>query len=112
MLRRVADDRELAQMVVSAFSSDIGNRLDEMDLAITNRDLAAMCRIAHTVKGAASNVSADTLVTLARLIEAGAELGDWKYVVERVQDLKAGVTGYREVLRTRGWLPTNEEKPA
>lgn len=110
MLRRVADDRELVQMVVAAFLGDIGSRLVEIDTALTNRDLTAVRRLAHTVKGAASNVSADALVSTVRLIEAGAEQGDWQSVAERIEDLKRGVIGYRELLRVRGWLPNIEEK--
>jgi HPt (histidine-containing phosphotransfer) domain-containing protein len=110
ILRRLADDRELVQDVLMAFAGDIGNHLDQMDRAIKDRDLLAIRRVAHKVKGAAANVSADALVAAARMIEAGADQGDWTAITERVMALVAGVDRYREVLRNRGWLPPPKER--
>jgi HPt (histidine-containing phosphotransfer) domain-containing protein len=110
ILRRLADDRDLVQEVLVAFTGDIGHRLEEIEMAIKARDLAAVRRIVHTAKGAAANVSADALVGTARLVEAAIEQGDWKTIVEQIDELRGGVDNYRKVLRARGWLTRSEEK--
>lgn len=109
LLRRLADDRVLAQEVLIAFAGDVRARLVEIETAVAKRDLAAVRRLAHTLRGSASNVSADALVAMARLVEKSIELGDWKYVGELVLELKAGADRFEAVLRDRGWLPEGEE---
>lgn len=71
---RLEGDAELARDLASLFLEDAAEKMAELDTAISSGDTDAIEKIAHSLKGAAANVSAPAVRQLAYRIErAGRE---------------------------------------
>lgn len=65
----IADDTDLASMVVDSFLRDTENRLYTLELALRGRQWDEVVLDAHAIKGAAANLCADELFEAARTLE-------------------------------------------
>jgi HPt (histidine-containing phosphotransfer) domain-containing protein len=65
MLERLMDDEELLEEVVRGFLEDAPLRIAALKEALGEGDAALVRREAHTLKGAASNISAGALCQAA-----------------------------------------------
>ena len=63
----------LLDWVLRGFLSDVPARLDELEERLAAGDVEAVHRIAHTIKGAAGNVGAVALQSIAARAEAAAK---------------------------------------
>jgi Amt family ammonium transporter len=61
LLRRCRGKTALAQTLLEKFQEQISGQLEEMRQTIAQKDLAALAKVAHAVKGAAANLSAEPL---------------------------------------------------
>ncbi len=68
-LERICGDEEIAQGVLSVLPEDLAERLSALESAWSTGDLAAMKRIAHTLKGTSLNVGALRLGNVAKQAE-------------------------------------------
>ncbi|MEI6874143.1 MAG: response regulator, partial [Spirochaetota bacterium] len=75
-LGRVMDDEGLARELIGIFLKDMPQQLDELATSIAEGDGERGRRIAHRIKGAAANMSADALSHVAGLMEAMGRVGD------------------------------------
>jgi CheY-like chemotaxis protein len=75
LLRRAGDDWSLAREVINMFLEDTPEVLSQMLEAITRKDLKAVERAAHRIKGAAANLEARDLANIAFEIEQAAGEG-------------------------------------
>ena len=75
LLRRAGDDWSLAREVINMFLDDTPEVLSQMLEAITRKDLKAVERAAHRIKGAAANLEAPDLANIAFEIEQAASEG-------------------------------------
>jgi PAS domain S-box-containing protein len=75
LLKRLGRKKELFARVLDLFLRDAPRQLQELQSLLQNGDLKQVRRHAHTLKGAASNVSAGRLESLARRLEKTAEQG-------------------------------------
>jgi len=69
---RMLDDEEIAREIVQDFLTDIPKQLSELNAAIAEKDTRRVQLIAHTIKGAAGNMSAHELQEAARELEVRA----------------------------------------
>jgi len=76
LLGRLGRDRDLADEVIRVFLQDAPIKISGMVKAVDQGDPATAKRLAHTLKGASSNVGADALHRIARAAEEAAAGGD------------------------------------
>jgi PAS domain S-box-containing protein len=88
MLRRMMGDEDLARLIVEAFLSDIPKQIEVLREVLAQEDAPAARRQAHTIKGAAANMSADGLRTVALKIENAAANEDLDDVRSGVKELE------------------------
>ena len=69
VLARVGGDRELLVEISRLFVEDAPRHLEQIRLALENRDGDSLRRAAHGLKGAAANFDADRVVDAARTLE-------------------------------------------
>jgi two-component system, sensor histidine kinase and response regulator len=76
LLDRVEGDHELLVEMIHLFLEDAPQLLAAMRQALEGRDMPVLERSAHSMKGAASNFSADTTVAAAAQLEKDAKSGE------------------------------------
>ena len=69
MLDNLDGDRELADQIIDMAREDLPERLEEVRRAIASSDNATAIREAHTIKGVAANICAETLRLAALELE-------------------------------------------
>ncbi len=90
-LERAGGDREFLKELMEIFLEDVPERLGEIKVAVASRDGEAMARAAHSVKGAAANLSANAVREAAFHIEQAGRDGDLTNADEHVQTLETKV---------------------
>jgi two-component system, sensor histidine kinase and response regulator len=78
LLERVEGDRSLLDELLVMFKEDCKKTLEEMSEAISKGDQARIVRLAHTLKGSSSNMSARPLSESAAGLERLAQSGDMR----------------------------------
>lgn len=82
LVRRLGENQALARKVVHAFLEAAPSQLSNLRRQLTGRDVQAVRREAHTLKGAAATISAPVLRGLALKAEQAIEAGEWTTVEE------------------------------
>ncbi|HKQ39007.1 MAG TPA: response regulator [Verrucomicrobiae bacterium] len=98
LLRRAGGDWSLAREVINMFLEDTPEVLSQILDAIARKDLKAVERGAHRIKGAAANLEARDLATVAFDIEQNA--GEGKVSEEDVARLQKGMDDLKMTLQT------------
>jgi signal transduction histidine kinase/CheY-like chemotaxis protein len=75
-LSRTRNDPGLARSLIRIFLGDMPVQLEKLAEAIARRDFAAVMGIAHRVKGAAANMSAEVLMLLMDEVERAGHAGN------------------------------------
>ncbi len=88
LMERLMGDGDLARTVIGTFLADMPQQLASLERYITEGDAAAAKRQAHCIKGAAANVSGDTLRELAFEMERAGEAGDLHAMTARLPELE------------------------
>jgi PAS domain S-box-containing protein len=88
VLSRLEGDDALAQIVYEAFLEDMPRQIQALKQLVADRDDAASARQAHSIKGASANVGGETLRKLAAEMEKAADAGDWRAVIDRMDELE------------------------
>jgi PAS domain S-box-containing protein len=99
-LEGLGNDTSLARRLVDLFLQDSIRLVDDIGLAITQRDAERLRRAAHTLKGSVSNFPAGTARETAARMEAIGFDGDFSAAAEVFPELE------KEIDRLRGVLPT------
>ncbi|HBP86952.1 MAG TPA: ATP-binding protein [Nitrospirales bacterium] len=73
--------------VISRFVGRLGEQLHAMDAAYANRDMEALAKLAHWLKGAGGTVGFDVLNTPAAELEAAAKKADLTAIERNLQQL-------------------------
>ena len=97
LLRRAGGDWSLAREVINMFLEDTPEVVSQMLEAIARKDLKAVERAAHRIKGAAANLEARDLATVAFDIEQNAAEG--KVSEEDVARLQKGMDDLKTTLQ-------------
>ena len=72
LIDRLMGDEELAITLANLFIEDIPTQIDLLKQAIVNQDIPGIKLLAHTIKGAAANIGAEKIRTMAYIIEKAA----------------------------------------
>ncbi len=84
LLARCMGNIDLLARLLNAFEPEIGKELQLLDEAVAARDGARITEVAHSLKGAAANLSAEVLSDLARELENSSRRNEWQYHVDLV----------------------------
>ena len=76
LLGRLMDDRRLAQAVVNCFLDDMRGQLATLGSCLSAGDALGVERQAHKIRGAAANVSGESMVRLALQLEQAGKSGN------------------------------------
>lgn len=76
LLERVEGDEELLAEMIKLFLADAPRLLDAMRNSLQQGDMIVLERSAHSMKGAASNLSANITTAAALKLEKNAKNGD------------------------------------
>ncbi|MBN2723112.1 MAG: response regulator [Deltaproteobacteria bacterium] len=76
LMDRLYDDRELAIEILTEYIGDMFRKNDEMEEALRNNHFPELKNLAHTIKGAAMNVSALRIAEMAKSLEEIALAAD------------------------------------
>jgi HPt (histidine-containing phosphotransfer) domain-containing protein len=83
------NDPEFLAEIVSLFLETCPGLLSAVDDGVLRKDAAALCRAAHTLKGAVSNFGAQPVVEQAKTLELMGKKGDLAGADEARQSLHA-----------------------
>ena len=84
-LSQLGDDRELLFEVVEMFLESLPGLLDNLKTASEKADASAIASLAHSIKGAASNICAEPIRATAATLEQNGRSG-------QIEDTQAAVT--------------------
>ena len=88
LLTRLMDDDELVDVVVDAMREDGPAQIAALRAAVESGDLPVATRLAHGIKGAAGNASAQALSRTAALLEEAGKTRDHDRLAELLPDLQ------------------------
>jgi CheY-like chemotaxis protein/HPt (histidine-containing phosphotransfer) domain-containing protein len=103
-LDRMMHDRDLARSILAGFLEDVSRQIRNLRGLAEAGDGPATVRQAHTIKGAAANVGAESLSAVASEMEQRAIMGEMCAVLEMIPRLEEHVAGLTEVLTASGWV--------
>jgi two-component system sensor histidine kinase/response regulator len=97
-LDRVEGNRELFQEIIGLFFDEIPGLLSAIHESMVRRDATALERVAHTLKGAMSNLSAKDAFAAALQLEMLGHGGDLTNVEEVYVELEKAIIRLKGVL--------------
>ncbi len=80
------DDRGFMEQVMESFLRQLRSSVQGLDTAVASKDLKAIQRTAHTIKGASRQVGATQVGNLFAHIEQEHDLGKTRALLEQVRD--------------------------
>ena len=98
MMARLMDDEDLAQTVATGFLEDIPRQIVALRRYLEAGNAAGVERQAHTIKGAAANVSGEILRAVAFEIEKAGKIGDLDTVEARMTDIETQFERLKEAM--------------
>ena len=98
MMVRLMQDEELARMIIECFLEDIPNQMDVLRRCLTDGDSDGALRQAHSIKGAAANVSGEAMRQVALEMEKSGRVGDLVNIAERLPELDFEFSRLKEVM--------------
>ncbi len=87
-LARLMDDEELALRIITAYLEDTPQRLQLIKYFINQGDSEGVMRQAHTIKGAAANISSEAMRELALQLENLARQKNQEELQKKIPDLE------------------------
>jgi two-component system sensor histidine kinase/response regulator len=97
-MERVEGDRDLLNELLDLFSEESARNFLELQDAMQMGDAPLMERLAHTIKGAASNVGAKLVVSTALIVEQQAHSQDLSRIEPKVAALQAEMERLKPVI--------------
>ncbi len=87
LLEKLSGDVKTTDMLIQVFLEDIPLQIEAINQALDSGDTEQTCLVAHTIKGAAGNLCADSLQKLAQEIETAARADDMLSITQKIQNL-------------------------
>jgi len=106
MMQRFLDDEELAHDIIQAFLSDIPGQITILKNHLASGDAHAVQRQAHSIKGAAANVSGSRLRKKAFEMETAGKAGDLALAASLLPLVEEQFRLLEETLKQNGWGKT------
>jgi PAS domain S-box-containing protein len=104
LLRRLLGDQRLAGAILQSFVADCPSRLDGLRQRIAAADGAGARGVAHTLKGAAATVAAETLHALAGAIELAGAAGQVERCATLMPRAVEEFERFRSAAESSGWI--------
>jgi signal transduction histidine kinase/CheY-like chemotaxis protein/HPt (histidine-containing phosphotransfer) domain-containing protein len=98
-LDRLMGDTEIAKTVIEVFLEDIPKQIESMKQSLKTSDAETIERIAHSIKGAAANISGEALCELAAEIEKACKDGRLDLVAGRCPELELQFNRLKEAVQ-------------
>ena len=98
LLERVEGDQDLLAEMIQLFLTDAPQLLDTMRNALQRGDMPLLERSAHSMKGAAGNMSAQVTVGAALHLEQSAKKGDSQSSKVNLEALESAVGNLLPIL--------------
>jgi two-component system sensor histidine kinase/response regulator len=98
LLERVEGDQELLAEMIQLFLADAPHLIDAMRKALLQGDMVLLERLAHSMKGAAGNMSAEVTVSAALHLEQSAKKGDTESSKANLAALEVAIERLLQVL--------------
>ncbi len=70
---RIGNDEDFAAELIRTFTDSLSKTVSDIRTCIAGADFEGLCRVSHTLKGAAANVSAKAISVIAARLEEHAE---------------------------------------
>jgi PAS domain S-box-containing protein len=99
LLDRLDGDEELIKGIIAAFLEDLPNLIKGLEKALAEKDVQSLERQAHSLKGAAANVEAGALKTIAREMEKAGKEERLELAESLFPKLNEEVERFKEVLK-------------
>ena len=103
LLGRLMDDEGLARKVVAGFLADAPRQLRALHDSLDRGDAATAHRLAHTLKGAAATVTAESLRAACLAVEGAVAAGDLAGASALLLPIEEQLRLLADVLRRPGW---------
>jgi HPt (histidine-containing phosphotransfer) domain-containing protein len=97
------DDKEMARALVAAFLSDVPLRVRKLGELLGQGDASGFLLQAHTIKGAAENMSAPGLRDAAFELEKSGKAGRIEDALAQLPRLETEFARLKEFLEQGGW---------
>ncbi len=100
-LGQLDGDRELLSEVIDIFVETIPELMDDLQSAISSNDAEQLQGVAHSLKGAASNICAEPVRFAAQQLEEMGQLGDFNEVetiMATLQDHVSALVTFAETI--------------
>jgi PAS domain S-box-containing protein len=104
LMDRLGGDEELARMVVGSFFQEVQEIISLLTHSVERHDPAGIGLHAHTVKGAAANVSGLSLREIAWEMEQAGKSGDAEKASFLMPELAHRLEVFRSAAQEKGWL--------
>jgi PAS domain S-box-containing protein len=95
---RMMNDDEMVREIVEIFLDDIPRQIEKLKVSLETGDAVTSERLAHSIKGAAANVSAELLREVAFHIEKAGKEGDLDTMSQSVHELEKQFSQVREAM--------------
>ena len=102
-LDRVLEDRQLAEEILKEFVGHVPVQLGRLDQAMADANAAGARAQAHSLRGAATTVSADRLSAVARDMERAAGAGELTIVGDCLARAIEEFERFKGAVRAAGW---------
>jgi CheY-like chemotaxis protein len=99
LMERCLGNADFCKRILDKFATRSVEQLAEIRGAVERRDSSELKLKAHALKGAAANLSADSMRTMAATLEDTAANGEWDKLLGLVEELSG------EVDRCRAYIP-------
>jgi PAS domain S-box-containing protein len=91
LIKRMMNDEDLVKNILSVFVHELPQQVNALLQVLKNKELKAIERQAHTIKGAAGNVSATGIQETAKELEMLANSKDIDKIADRIHELERQV---------------------
>ena len=97
-MNRMLEDDALAHRIIACFLRDLPKQIAALRSALRAGDAATVAATAHSIKGAAANVSGEALHAVAVAIEKAAHSGDLAAIPAHLPELEIQFAQLREIM--------------
>lgn len=102
---RVGGDEDVAREILVATIADSAQLMEDVESALGRSDYDTLRRVAHSLKGCVANVSAESLVARALLVETAAKAVDELACLEHVPRLRETFDRVHEAMTRAAGVP-------
>jgi len=87
VLKRLMGDEDLVAEILKAFLGDMPGQVSSLEAALDSKDMEAVRRIGHTIKGASANIGAINVTDIAFTIEKAGKAEDFEKALPLKKEL-------------------------